>query len=100
MRKTAVAGVPARKVPRKWTAPDDLMPHIVAALEEAGGELDQDDVFASLETRLGETFLAGDREQTPEGELRWQYPARKARQALVTDGVMAKAQPGVWALSS
>ena len=98
VRKTAVAGVPARKVPRKWTAPDDLKPHILAVLAEAGGELDQDDVFSALETRLDESLLAGDRERTPEGELRWQYAARRARQALVQEGQMGRGRPGIWEL--
>lgn len=97
-KKTVVAGVPARKVPRKWTAPDDLKPHILQVLDEAGGELDQDEVFTALETRLGESMLPGDRERTPEGELRWQYAARRARQALVQEGQMGRGRPGVWEL--
>lgn len=100
VRRTAVAGVPTRQVTRRWTAPDDLKPHILAVLDEAGGELDQGDVFAALETRLDESLLAGDRERTPEGELRWQYAARRARQALVSEGLMSKGRPGVWSLSS
>ncbi|PUA82423.1 hypothetical protein C7S10_01340 [Nocardioides currus] len=68
-------------------------------LEEAGGELDTDDVFAALEARMGEDLLEGDRQLTPEGELRWRFAARRARQSLIKEGVMSKGAPGVWALS-
>lgn len=88
-----------RRVQHRWTPPEALRPHILAVLEDAGGELDADDVFTRLEERLEESFLAGDRERTPEGELRWRYAARRARQALLQEGVMVKGRPGVWQLA-
>ncbi|MBB6627147.1 hypothetical protein H5V45_07415 [Nocardioides sp. KIGAM211] len=93
-------GAPAKPpVVRRWTPPDVLKPHIVAALEDAGGELDADALFLELEVRLEDQLTASDREKTPEGELRWQYAARRARQALVAEGLMTKGRPGVWALA-
>ena len=68
-------------------------------LREAGGELEQDEVFDRLESRLSESLLDADRERTPEGELRWRYAARRARQALIAEGLMAKSRPGVWSLA-
>lgn len=75
------------------------MPHIVAVLEDAGRELDSDDLFAALESRLADELLEGDRQLTPEGELRWRYAARRARQTLIGDGVMSKGAPGFWSLA-
>jgi len=98
-RSAARPTVSSKPVARRWTPPDALKPLIVAVLEEAGGELEADDVFAALETRLADRMLPGDRETTPEGELRWRYAARRARQALVSEGLMTKGAPGVWSLA-
>lgn len=88
-----------RTVTRRWTPPDALKPHILAVLEDADGDLPSEDVFAALEERLDGSLLAGDRETTPEGELRWQYAARRARQLLVQEGLMVTGRPGVWELA-
>ncbi|WP_460795425.1 winged helix-turn-helix domain-containing protein [Nocardioides pacificus] len=96
---TRTPGAPAKPVRRRWTPADDLEPHILAVLRETGGELDADDVMRELETRLEDQLLAGDRETTPEGELRWRYAARKARQSLARQGLMATGRPGVWQLT-
>lgn len=97
--KTTAPAVPTRRAPRKWTPPEDFAPHIVGVLEAAGGELDTEDVFTALESRLAEELLDGDRQLTPEGELRWRYAARRARQSMIKDGVLAKGAPGVWSLA-
>jgi hypothetical protein len=89
---------PTRTVPRKWTPPEAFKPVIVAVLEDAGGELDQEDLFRALEERVAERLTEADHQTTPEGELRWRYAARRARQALITEGAMVKGQPGVWSL--
>lgn len=96
---TPAPAVPTRRAPRRWTPPEDLAPHILAALDAAGGELDTEDMFAALETRLADELLEGDRQLTPEGELRWRFAARRARQTLIQDGVMSKSGPGVWTLA-
>lgn len=96
-RKAATSS-PARTAPRRWTPPDVFGPEILAVLREAGGELDADDLFLALETRMAERLTGADREKTPEGELRWRYAARRARQALIAEGRMTAGRPGVWAL--
>jgi hypothetical protein len=90
---------PERKVTRRWTPPEAFRPLILAVLEDAGGELDADELFAQLEAAADDRLLPGDRETTPEGELRWRYAARRARVALIGEGVMTKGRPGVWQLA-
>lgn len=97
-RKVAAPAAPTHRAPRRWTKPADLEPHIIAVLDAAGGELDSDDVFVALEERLADELLEGDRQLTPEGELRWRYAARRARQSMISEGVMSKGAPGVWSL--
>lgn len=94
-----VPGTPPKVVSRRWTAPDALKAPILTVLQGAGGELDSEDFFLELEIAVDDRLLAGDREKTPEGELRWQYAARRARQALINEGLMAKGRPGVWELT-
>lgn len=69
-------------------------------LREAGGELEAEEAFERLESRLSDALLEADHERTPEGELRWRYAARRARQALIADGLMAKSRPGLWELTA
>lgn len=96
---TKKAAAPARSVPRRWTPPDVFGPEILEVLREAGGELGQDEVYASLEERMAERLTTADHEKTPEGELRWRYAARRSRQALLSEGLMTKGKPGVWSLA-
>jgi hypothetical protein len=86
-------------VRRRWTPPEDFKPLILTVLEQAGGTLDADDVFLELEVLAQDRFLPGDSERTPEGELRWRYAARRARIALIDEGLLTKARPGVWQLA-
>jgi hypothetical protein len=74
-------------------------PLILSVLEQAGGELEADELFLELEILTEDTLLPGDSERTPEGELRWQYAARRARVALIDEGLMTKNRPGVWQLA-
>lgn len=97
--RPAAPSVPTRQVPRRWTPPEAFKPAIVVVLTEAGGELEQDELFARLEAQLGDRLTAADHELTPEGELRWRYAARRARQALIAEGSMTKQKPGVWSLA-
>ena len=73
----------AKPVSRRWTPPEVFKPLILAVLKEAGGELEADEVFLELEIMAGDRLLPGDLETTPEGELRWRFAARRARQALI-----------------
>jgi len=74
-------------------------PLILSVLEEAGGRLEVDDLFLELEILAEDRLLPGDSELTPEGELRWRYAARRARMALVQEGLMTRGTPGVWQLA-
>ena len=56
-------------------------------------------MFKRLEERMADSLLEADQERTPEGELRWRYAARRARQALIADGLMTKSRPGLWELT-
>lgn len=98
-RATAVrSAAPARVVTRRWTPPEVFRPLILAVLERAGGELENDVFFAELELAAQDQLLPGDSEKTPEGEVRWRYAARRARVALIEEGLMTKS-PGVWQLA-
>ncbi|MGC4112166.1 MAG: hypothetical protein QM747_17470 [Nocardioides sp.] len=88
-----------RSVTLRWTPPEAFKPLIVAVLQDAGGELDAETLFEQLEVRVGEQLRPADSERTPEGELRWQYAARRARVALIDDGLMTRGRPGVWQLT-
>lgn len=90
---------PDKVVTRRWTPPDVFKPLILTVLEQAGGELDADELFLELEILAEDRLLPGDSETTPEGELRWRYAARRARVALIDEGLMTKAKPGVWQLA-
>ena len=92
-------GAAPTPVVRRWTPPEVFKPLIVTVLEEAGGELETEDLFLELEIVADERLLPGDREKTPEGELRWRYAARRARQALINEGLMTRGGPGVWQLT-
>jgi hypothetical protein len=72
---------------------------ILSVLTQAGGELEADELFLELEIMAEDRLLPGDRETTPEGEPRWQYAARRARVALIEEGLMTKGLPGVWKLA-
>jgi hypothetical protein len=102
-KRTAAAArsatTPAKPVNRRWTPPEVFKPLILSVLEKAGGELDADDLFLELEILVEDRLLPGDSETTPEGELRWRYAARRARIALVNEGLMTKGRPGVWQLA-
>ena len=101
-RKPATRAAPVATThtrPRRWTSPEVIRPHILHVLREAGGELEAEEAFERLETRMADSLLEADQERTPEGELRWRYAARRARQALIADGLMTKSRPGVWELA-
>jgi hypothetical protein len=96
---TRSSSAPARPVSRRWTPPEVFKPLILTVLEQAGGELEADEAFLELEILAEDRLLPGDRETTPEGELRWRYAARRARVALIGEGLMTRTRPGVWQLA-
>ena len=91
---------PAKAVTRRWTPPEAFKPLILTVLEQAGGELDADELFLELEILAEDRLKPEDSETTPEGELRWRYAARRARVALIDEGLMTKGRPGVWQLAA
>jgi hypothetical protein len=97
-RSVRPAAAPPKTVTRRWTPPEVFKPIILDVLEQAGGELDADDLFQELEILVKDDLRPQDSETTPEGELRWRYAARRARVALIDEGRM-KAGPGVWKLA-
>lgn len=96
---TRSPAAPEKVVARRWTPPEELKPLILSVLQEAGGALDADELFLELELRLEDRLRPGDNETTPEGELRWRYAARRARIALIEEGLMTKTRPGSWQLA-
>jgi len=90
---------PEKPVTRRWTPPDVFKPLILTVLERAGGELEADELFLELEILAEDRLLPEDSDTTPEGELRWRYAARRARVALIGEGLMTKSRPGVWQLA-
>ena len=96
---TRSSATPEKVVTRRWTPPEVFKPLIITVLEQAGGELEADELFLELEVLAEDRLRPADTETTPEGELRWRYAARRARVALIEEGLMTKARPGVWQLA-
>ena len=90
---------PQKAVTRRWTPPEVFKPLILTVLERAGGELEADELVLELEILAEDRLLPEDSDTTPEGELRWRYAARRARVALIHEGLMTKSRPGVWQLA-
>jgi hypothetical protein len=99
-RATPVKRAAAPKAVRlRWTPPEAFKPLILSVLEDSGGELESEELFAELEKVAADRLRPEDNETTPEGELRWRYAARRARVALIDEGLMTKTRPGVWQLA-
>jgi hypothetical protein len=98
-KRAAKPATPGTPVTRRWTPPEAFKPLIVTVLEQAGGELENDELFLELEILAEGSLLPADTETTPEGELRWRYAARRARVALIDEGLMTRSTPGVWQLA-
>ena len=93
------SSTPDEPAARRWTPPEVFKPLILTALTRAGGTMDADDMFMELELLAQDRLLPGDIELTPGGELRWRYAARRARMALIDEGLMTKTRPGVWQIA-
>ena len=98
-KRPTPAAAAAKTVTRRWTPPEAFKPLILAVLEEAGGELEAEVLFDELEAMAADRLRPQDSETTPEGELRWRYAARRARVALMDEGLMTKGTPGLWQLA-
>ena len=62
-------------------------------LHDAGGSLETDVVMERLAERLEDVLLERDRTGSG-GEVRWQTSARKARKAMIDEGLILPARPG------
>jgi hypothetical protein len=98
--RARTSAVPEKVVTRRWTPPEAFKPLIITVLEQAGGELEAEDLFLELEILAEEQLLPEDSATTPEGELRWRYAARRARVSLIDEGLMTKGRPGIWQLAA
>ena len=78
---------------------ETFRPHILSVLRDAGGQLDTEDVMMQLAERMDEVLLERDRQVAPGGEVRWQTAARKERKAMIDEGLVVGAQPGLWQLT-
>lgn len=96
--RKSTSAPPPKPVPLRWTPPEVFKPLILSALERAGGTLEAEELFEELEALAEDQLRPADREITPEGEPRWQYAARRARVALINEGLMTRSRPGVWDL--
>ncbi len=97
-RPAAVREV-SQPAPSKVTARSAFRPHILAMLQEAGEPLETAEALADLEARLDDVLQSRDREKSPTGEVRWHTSARAERKAMIDEGLMVAAKPGVWQLT-
>ncbi|WP_205471584.1 hypothetical protein [Nocardioides sp. SYSU D00038] len=97
-RTTSTPAAPVRK-PSLLTDQAAFRPHILQVLSEHGGRLDQADVLEALGQRMDDVLRDRDRTTAPTGEVRWQIAARKERKAMIDEGLMRPATPGVWELT-
>jgi hypothetical protein len=92
---TKVSSTPPRRTPQR-----EFRPHILAALQDSGGQAEVEDVMAELARRMETVLRPADHETVNQGELRWRYAARLERKAMLDDGlIMPPRQPGLWELT-
>ena len=68
-----------------------------AGIQLAAGHTEE--FFEALAPRVEDFLVPGDRETTPEGELRWRRATRRARRDLTADGFIVAGTPGEWLLT-
>ena len=93
--RTTVSSKPPRRTPQR-----EFRRHILAALQDAGGRADVEDVMAEVARRMEDVLRPADHETVNQGELRWRYAARLERRAMQDEGLMVPPRrPGLWELS-
>ena len=98
-RKPSVRAVTSKPSPaRKRTEQETFRPFIVRLLKDEG-QLETAEVMTLLEERMAEVLLERDRQKAPTGEVRWQTAARAERKAMIDEGLIVPAQPGIWQLT-
>ncbi len=83
---------------RKRTEQETFRPYIVRLLQDEGA-LETAEVMAHLEERMADVLLERDRQKSPTGEVRWHTAARAERKAMMDEGLIVPAQPGIWQLT-
>ena len=99
-RKPSTARVTASKPPavRVRTEQETFRPYIVRLLKEEGA-LETAEVMEQLAERMDDVLLDRDKQKSPTGEVRWQTVARSERKAMMDEGLIVPAQPGIWQLT-
>jgi hypothetical protein len=72
--------------------------HIGRLLQEQG-PLETAEALELLGEVMAEVLRDRDRATSPTGEIRWHTAARAERKAMMDDGLIVPAQPGVWELT-
>ena len=80
------------------TGQEAFRPFIVQLLKD-GRALETAEVMALLEEQMAEVLLERDRQKAPTGEIRWHTVARAERKAMIDEGLIVPAQPGIWQLT-
>jgi hypothetical protein len=93
---TTTTSAPSRV--RKRTEQETFRPFIVQLLKDEGA-LETAEVMVFLEERMVEVLLERDRQKAPTGEIRWHTAARSERKAMIDEGLIVAAQPGIWQLT-
>lgn len=83
---------------RRRTEQEAFRPFIVSLLKDEGA-LETAEVMEMLEERMAEVLLERDREKASTGEVRWHTAARAERKAMIDEGLIVPAQPGIWELT-
>ena len=96
---TRTASAPPPRPASRSTPQTAFRPHILAVLRDAGVPLETDEVMLELEIRMDEVLQERDRGKSPTGEVRWQTAARMERKAMIDEGLIVPAQPGIWELT-
>jgi hypothetical protein len=90
--------VAAPPVIRKRTDQETFRPYILQLLQEEG-PLETSEVMQLLAERMDDVLLERDKQKSPTGEVRWQTVARSERKAMIDEGLIVAAQPGIWQLT-
>jgi len=83
---------------RVRTDQEAFRPFIVSLLKDEGA-LETAEVMELLEERMAEVLLERDKQKSPTGEIRWHTAARAERKAMMDEGLIVPAQPGIWQLT-
>ncbi len=98
-RATPRVKAPVAKAWTRRTPQAEFRPHLLAILQAHGGRREVEDLMAELVERMEGVLREADHETVNQGELRWRYAARLERKAMMDDGLMQPAEPGMWQLS-